>query len=301
MARKSYFDFAFSKIQKFFIDEANKIYDTPRLVGITQEKKIEWNLPDSFNLDSFIDKLVKKGLLKPLQIALKEGDGENDIVISTNYQYLSGPINPFLVALNLKSNVYLSHYSAMVIHGLTNQLPKTLYITKEQSPKAQREIALLQSSVDKAFSTSQRKPYQHYEYDDYKCFLLKGKHTNKSGVIRISSIYGSDLLVTNIERTLIDIVVRPYYSGGNTEILKAYQRAAEYVSVNKMKAILSKLDFVYPYHQAIGFYLDRAGNYKNTQIELFSKMDKKIDFYVAYGMKEMEYDSKWRIFYPKGL
>lgn len=301
MARKSYFDFAFGKIQKFFIDEAPKMYDIPRLGVIAHEKKIEWNLPDSFNLDKFIDKLVKKEILNPLQIAVKDGEGENDNIISTNYRYLSGPINPFLVALNLKSNVYLSHYSAMVIHGLTNQLPKTLYITKEQSLKARREVALLQSSVDKAFSASQRSPSEHYEYDEYRCFLLKGMHTNRSGVTRISSIYGPDLSVTNVERTLIDIVVRPYYSGGVTEILKAYQRAAEYVSVNKMKAILSKLDFIYPYHQAIGFYLDRSGNYKNTQIELFFKMEKKIDFYLAYGMKEMEYDPKWRIYYPKGF
>lgn len=301
MARKSYFDLALGKIQKFFAEETAKVYDLQRLGEITLEKKTEWNLPDSFNLEKFKNKLVKKEILTIITIVLKAGEGDDGAIISTNYQYLSGPINPFLVAVNLKRNVYLSHYSAMVIHGLTNQLPKTLYITKEQSPKERGKSILSQSSVDGVFSRSQRKPSEHYEYEDYKCFLLKGMHSNRAGVTRVSTVYGANLPITNIERTLIDIVVRPYYSGGVTEILKAYERAADSVSVNKMKAIFSKLDFVYPYHQAIGFYLERSGRYKEAQIDLFFKIDKQIDFYLAYGMKEMEYDSKWRIYYPKGL
>lgn len=299
MARKSYFDFAFSKIQKFFIDEAPQVYAVEYLAGIVLDKKIEWNLPDSFKLDKFIANLVNRKILEPVEVFLKKDESNEQI--SSYYQYISGKINPFSVALNLKNNTYLSHYSAMVIHGLTNQIPKTLYVSKEQSLKKSVRNELLQDTIDNAFSKPQRKPAEYYEYDEYRCILLKGKHANRAGVTRINSVFGQNLPVTNIERTLIDIVVRPDYSGGVTEILKAYERAAENVSVNKMKAIFSKLDFIYPYHQAIGFYLERSGKYKEAQIDLFSKMEKKIDFYLAYGMKEMEYDPKWRIYYPKGF
>ena len=71
-------------------------------------------------------------------------------------------------------------------------------------------------------------------------------------------------------------------------------------SVNKMISYLKRLEFIYPYHQAIGFYLERAG-YTNTQLSLVEKIEKKYDFYLDYGMKETDYSKKWRLFYPKGF
>ena len=62
------------------------------------------------------------------------------------------------------------------------------------------------------------------------------------------------LRFTNLERTLIDATVRPVYAGGVFEVRKAYELAKEKVSVNRLAALLQKLDYTYPYHQAIGFY-----------------------------------------------
>ena len=64
------------------------------------------------------------------------------------------------------------------------------------------------------------------------------------------------LRFTNLERTLIDAAVRPVYAGGVFEVRKAYQLAKEKVSVNRLAALLQKLNYIYPYHQAIGFYLE---------------------------------------------
>jgi len=53
--------------------------------------------------------------------------------------------------------------------------------------------------------------------------------------------------------------------------------------------------------QALGFYLDIAGAYKEPQIDLLRQFPIEYDFYLTYEMKNPEYDPKWRLFYPKGF
>jgi len=67
--------------------------------------------------------------------------------------------------------------------------------------------------------------------------------------VQLSAEGGAHVRVTNLERTLIDAVVRPAYSGGVFEVAKAFELAKDQVSVNAMGAMLGKLRFAYPFHQ----------------------------------------------------
>ena len=77
--------------------------------------------------------------------------------------------------------------------------------------------------------------------------------------------------------------------------------AIERISINKLSAMLKKLNFTYPYHQAIGFYLEKAGVYSESQIKIIEKFQRKYDFYLTHQMKDVEYSEKWKLFYPKGF
>lgn len=112
---------------------------------------------------------------------------------------------------------------------------------------------------------------------------------------------GKKVRVTDIERTLIDSVVRPVYAGGVHTVLTAFERAANEVSINKLSATLTTIGHVYPFHQAIGFYLERSGAYTAKQIALIDRVEKKFDFYLAHQMKQPEYSRRWRIYYPSGM
>lgn len=135
---------------------------------------------------------------------------------------------------------------------------------------------------------------------DYTIYLLSGKQTGRLGVVDITHNDGQ-VPVTDIERTLVDATVRPTYSGGVAEVLGAFRKAAPKVSVNKMMAYLKRLDYVYPYHQAIGFYLEKSGAYRDSQIRLVEKLSKDYDFYLIHQMKDTGYSKRWKIYYPKGL
>lgn len=201
----------------------------------------------------------------------------------------------FQVGVSLINKSYLSHYTAVFLHRLTNQIPKTVYVSFEQSKKLNFQRQLEQKAIDLAFRKPQRKSNATAIYEGFTLLIHNGMYSNRSGVFLLNG-----LPVTNIERTLIDIAVRPNYSGGVYSVLDIYRQAIEKISVNKLTAILDKLNFIYPYHQTIGFYLQKAGMNKNQLSGLIAR-EKKNDFYLTYEMEEMNYNDTWKIYYPKGM
>ncbi|MBI4465026.1 MAG: hypothetical protein HY647_10005 [Acidobacteria bacterium] len=104
---------------------------------------------------------------------------------------------------------------------------------------------------------------------------------------------------TDVERTLIDIVVRPAYSGGLSAVCAAYKQAVHRIDVEYMFALLKNMEYAYPYHQSIGFLLQRAGLPEDRNP--FSKKRAEFDFFLDYGINKPAYDKKWRVYYPASL
>ena len=65
-------------------------------------------------------------------------------------------------------------------------------------------------------------------------------------------------------------------------------------------ATLKQLGYVYPYHQAIGFLLERAG-VEPARLEPLRALGLHFDFHLVHGMRERDYHAGWRLFHPKGL
>ena len=106
--------------------------------------------------------------------------------------------------------------------------------------------------------------------------------------------------VTSLERNLIDAAVRPGYAGGVASVLDAYRRAREASPYPGSVAYLRKLNHIYPYHQAIGFYMERAG-FPAKQLAPLKALGTKWDFYLAHSIRNPAFNRQWRIHHPKGL
>ena len=188
----------------------------------------------------------------------------------------------------------------MTLHGLAHANPKLVYLNSEQSPKPSLSGKLEQDRIDNAFKKKQRLSNLIYSVDDLSVTVISGKNTQALGVEIISHSNSEKLAVTNLERTLVDIAVRPAYAGGIPQVLKAYRSAKIRVSIDRLTRILRGLDYRYPYHQSIGFLMQQAGYPEHSYAKL-RELGLEHDFYLDYGMQQPAYSREWRVFYPAEL
>ncbi len=260
------------------------------LKEILRLNKQDWKLAKITTYIDFINFLVDKKVLKQISIKLPR-----DLITE---RYIMGDISEYELALSINKQSYLSHYTALYLHELTENVPKNIYTNMEQVKKATNYNAQLrQESIDQSFSRPMRTTNQVAEFNDFKVYLLNGKNVDRIGVTDIT-LEGVVLPITNMERTLIDACVRPDYAGGAHEVLNAFKAAKGKISVNKLLAMLKKMDFIYPYHQIIGFYLEKSG-YAEKSIRLVEKIEKNYNFYLTYAMKNTNFSSRWKLYYPE--
>lgn len=239
-----------------------------------------------------------------LEYLLEEGILQQVDLESTRYpsfrRYILQGATAFEVALSLRGGSYLSHASAVFLHGLTEQLPLRIYVNREQSPKPEPEGGLTQAALTRAFSRPGRETTYVLSGPGYEVLLLSGKSTANLEVGTLKGIQGEALTVTKLERTLIDITVRPTYAGGVYQVLEAYRAARDRVSVEVLLATLKKLNYLYPYHQAIGFYMERAG-YSEQDLRRVEDLGAELDFYLAHALSNRAYSKRWRLHHPEML
>jgi len=279
-------------IVKTFEEIPEKILKRADIDGILQENREFWRLRRTMTVDEFLKFLLGNTKLEKASF----GFSNRKII-----RYVWGKAALYELLMSLQPGCYFSHYSAMFFNELTIQIPKTIYVNHEQRAKSRGEGSLRQDRIDMAMKRAPRISKNFTEYDKRRIYLLNGKYTDNLGVIEMAGPEGETVRVTNVERTLIDAAVRPVYAGGVYEVLNAYKMARGKVSVNKLAATLKKLDYIYPYHQVVGFYLERAGVYKESSIALFQKQEFRYDFYLMNQMKETEYSKRWQLYFPKGF
>ena len=266
-----------------------------QMMGFLAKERAGWRLAQRTTIRDFIVFLKKQGKLKEHKFAFPH---------QPETLYVWGEIPMMELPLHLKPRSYYSHYTAMRLHGLTEQVPKVLYLSYERSSDTQWGTSLTQSAIDEAFQRPARISNNTADFNDFQVLLINSANTGELGVLnheaQLSLESRVSLRVTNIERTLIDAAVRPAYSGGVFEVAKAFELAKNVVSVNAMGAMLSKLRFTYPYHQAIGFYLERAG-YRASSLDLMRRFPMEFDFYLTHEMSATRYVPAWRLYVPEGF
>jgi hypothetical protein len=292
--RKESFKSAEQSIKNYLYSDNLKAYTTFDLTKIFQDKRDEWNIADYRNQYHFMKYLEDSNILK--NIKLKH---QSSAVIKQIYEEPDATL--FNIALTIKKDGYLSNYTAMQIHQLTLQIPKSIYVSYGKGhsyPIDRNDIKLEQSSIDLAFSKAQRITSESYksELDNTRFYFIQKAYIEQNvGITFQNGYYHTDL-----ERTLIDIAIRPAYSGGVFEVLEAFEIARDIVDIEKINEYLEKLNYIYPYHQLIGFYMDKAGYNKKIIDDIFLK-NIVYNFYLTYNMSNKEFDTKWKIYFPKGF
>ena len=103
--------------------------------------------------------------------------------------------NPLFIGANILSPAYISFWSALHFHGLTEQVPLTVFV-----------------------ATSRRKPELNFRGTRYKFVTLKS--TAFFGYRR-ETLDGLPVLVADQAKSILDSLTLPEYAGGITEVAKA--------------------------------------------------------------------------------
>src|SRR5258706_14169652 len=145
---------------------------TRQIAEILHERRDFWRLAQSTTTADFIRFLSSNGL----QEVRLESQAYAPVV-----RFIWRAASPYEVALSIKPGSYLSHGAAIFLHNLTNELPRTIYVNQEQSPKPAPRGILTQEGIDRAFRSQQRISNLAYTYGDFQTVVIAGKNTGQLG------------------------------------------------------------------------------------------------------------------------
>jgi predicted transcriptional regulator of viral defense system len=285
------------EVREFFESSQETVFSRKALEYIFTTQSNKFGFPESYRLNEFIEELETRGIATKTSISFGSWD---------EIRYLRPSFSLFELATSLRPSGYFSHSSALWIHNLTESLPKTFYINSEQPGRSNPNSRLSQAKLDYAFRRPQRLSNASATIGGFNLVSLHGQNTERTGIIRTFSFdplnsASTEVPVSSLERTLIDCTVRPYYAGGPFEVARAFETAAEQLSVNRLVAYLNQIEYVYPYHQAIGFYLERTGKVSSRTLDLLRTKPVEFDFYLTHEMEDPDYIEEWRLFVPHGF
>jgi hypothetical protein len=248
-----------------------------------------WQLPVIPTTEEIVPVLLENELLKITEITSP--------VYGRKKRYLLGRVSFLQFASSFYKDSYLSHGTALQLHGLARF--DQIFVNREQSPKHSGS-RLSQSGLDRAFRSQQRQSNYIFQHGHRTITFLNGKHTHRAGVVNFEGPEHEPLQVTNLERTLIDAIVRPQYAGGIRTVIRCFEKAKGRISTSEIALLLGKMDYVYPYHQALGFALQRAG-LPEESLSPLKERNIRFKFYLDYGMKRPKFDPTWKLYYPAEL
>jgi len=279
-------------IKDFFEKSDHWAFTERRLNILILEHRSSWGLSEKRSPKKVIEFLVRENLLIEHELRL-----DNSVLVLYSWRTM----DEFTIVSGLKVGGYFAYYSAMFLLGLTQQLPRTFYFNHEHSSVTgvgSSDYEITQEAIDSSFSSEQRRSGVVYILASKRVVLTNGKFTDRLGV-ELSKSDKQCFYHTDLERTLIDCVVRPAYAGGVAEVLNAFRYVLGRLDVAKLYQYLQKLDYTYPYAQAIGFYLEKAG-FDSEQVAIFDR-EKEFDFYLTYNITTKAYSERWKLFYPRGM
>lgn len=200
---------------------------------------------------------------------------------------------------------HFCHYTSVVFHELSNQVPNRVYIRK-------RDVGANRFRTDRLSDLQIRTQFlkPHRRSGDTETlgggtiiFIAGGLH-DEIGVVSVPSNYSEfpqGSRITNLERCLIDAVVAPHYNGGITTLPGLFEEAVEQLDLQKLIEHYRELDFLYPYHQTLGFFLDHSGQ-EEAAAQWREHFPPTNRFFVDKAAKSSwSYDPKWQVYYPRGL
>ena len=140
------------------------------------------------------------------------------------------PIHEFEVAMALVSPAAISHRSALHYHGLTEQIPRKVFV-----------LTTTDTSVPHVRNTTAKRIKNGYPVGDTIYHFVQIKPERYFGVEKVW-IGETRVTLTDPERTLLDGLSMPQYCGDFAEVLHAFEVRGDTLDVDLIIRYACKLD-----------------------------------------------------------
>lgn len=271
------------------------VYNEDQLKQFIEEVMNELEISDA-TVHTAFKRLLSMNHLRRLLIQFSGKRGKKKV--EKEYQrFANKDANKYQIIASIAKHSYFSHQTALYFNNIASSMTNTIYLSHEQSYKENPGSTLKQENIDSAFLQPVRTPRMTGKFQSKEIILHNGKFTNDAGVVFHPEF---NVRYTSLERTLLDITVRPNYAGGVKSVLKAFKKAKPLLNTKTIISLLDDVDYIYPYHQALGFYLDSAG-YEWKEFAVLEERPKELDFYLAHKMGRIDYSERWKLYFPEGL
>lgn len=264
-----------------------------------EQKKSNWGLLKTTTVGNFLDFLISNQIVRQFNYSFSTK------IHGTRFLRRSGAHTTAILSLRPKS--FLSHAGAAYVHKLLRSEPFLLVFNMEQIGVESNAMPS-QEAIDRAFQNKQRISKARSRVDGLECVMVHSKDVGNINVVEHTcpDPWNQSMIkvrCTSIERTLIDMVVRPAYSGGIDSVLFAWSQVGDLVSIDDLLHVYGEMDFTYPYHQVFGWIMEYTGVFRSDDIKKVQMLSTDRDFYAVHGFKKgvLDYNSKWKLFVPKGM
>jgi len=162
----------------------------------------------------------------------------------------------------------VAYWSALNLHGLTEQFPNKIFI---QTPQLKKEVEFAGTT------------YQ----------FIKIQENKRTGIV--FNGYGNyKYPITDVEKTIVDCFDLPQYSGGFAELIRAFYQAKlnakkliDYCNAVDNIAVIKRLGFLSE--------LFEKKNLKRFTLFARSKINRSYNLFDAFGENTGETNSDWRL------
>ncbi|MDA0322699.1 MAG: hypothetical protein O2923_08290 [Verrucomicrobia bacterium] len=249
----------------------------------------------------FLQALEDEGVVQHHSVKARNGKS-----ISLYGAFPLDDLTPYELAGAVFPEAYFCNLTAIYHHGLTDQVPKAVYLCSETICARQGRVgeALSESRIRSAFIKPSRHTNFVIDFKKHELVVLDRERGSDHGVIavrRTRSPCPNASRVACLERALIDAVVAPHYNGGVSSLLAYFRAARKKINHTRMMEIYRKLAFVYPYAQSLGFFLEHA-DMRSHADELRDIFPPRQRFFVDHSAKSSwAYDERWMLYHPEGL
>ena len=140
------------------------------------------------------------------------------------------PVHEFEIAMALIDPAAISHWSALHFHGLTEQLPRQVFVLTTSG-----------TSVPRRRGTKTQRSHSGYRVGDTSYRFIQVKPQRYFGLEKVW-IGEARVTVTDPERTLLDALAMPQYCGDFAEVLHAFNLRRSSLDLERIIRYALKLD-----------------------------------------------------------